>query len=697
MDVKTVAWMIFISSIFLSAVLYMIVTCINRRANSNGTSQAIKSYEDLVGSNKSNWRRKFDYIMQDSYLAYYRIPFLRTYVLSIRRRLQAIHSYDEIRMRRETMKIVFSTFGIISVTVLLLMTLHQDVTYIFMLLLGAVIVNGMLIDTFIHKVEDRLLIQLRDLNKDIRYHYHQYGMIEEALIEAADASNSEASLHARKVYQIIKDDDELPEDKLEKYYHTAPNRFLKSFAGLSYLVKEFGDKEMDGGSLYLINLNRLNEEINLEILKRSKLNYLLSGLSVIAIAPVLFTKPIQLWAGKMFPAMQEFYSSKLGFIIQMICFAIVLLSYILIKKMKDQQDGTYVVVERKRPWERLVLRIPFVDWFVFRVTPTKRSPQHFKIGRLLKDANAGYPMNWHMLHRLILCIVLTIGMLTSFITMHAITVKNVMEAPTTSGTLFGRMSDKDLQQAQSITDFDRNMMVQLKGVPKDQIQNRIVREMTSIESVSSDVTLLNTSVVRILSKIHKIESEYLKWWEVLICIWMGWIGYQIPYWILCFQKRMRAMDMQNEVDQFHTIIAMLSEIDRVSVEIILEWMERFASIFKQPLHTCVINYESGANAALSKLMNDAPYIPLVRTIERLQLAVERIPIKLAFDDLESERNYNYEQRKQNYERTLESKANWGRMIGFSPMYAVIFLYLVIPLIYVSINQMGIYYEQINRL
>ncbi|WP_438350943.1 hypothetical protein ACP8HI_10005 [Paenibacillus sp. FA6] len=697
MDIKAIALIILMVSFSLSLILFIVIKILARRAERNGSSEVFKSYEDLVGSNKLNWKNKYNNVMQDSYFAYYKVPILRAYVLKIRRRLQSIHSYDEMTMRRETMKIVFFTLGIMSTSVLVLLFLNQDLTFVFMLLLSALVVNGMLIDTFIHRVEDRLLVQLRDLNKDIRYHYHQYGMIEEALIEVADATNSEAGLHARKVHEIIKDDGENPEEKLEKYYQAAPNRFLKSFAGLSYLVKEFGDKEVDGGSLYLNNLNKLNEEINLEILKRSKLNYLFSGLTMIALVPIIFTKPIQLWAGKMFPAMQEFYISKAGFVIQITCFTVVFLSYILLKKMQDQQEGTYVAVVRKRPWEKVILRIPVVDWLVFRLTPTRSSSEHFKISRLLKDANAGYPMNWHILHRMLLSLVLTLGLLISFVTMHSIAVRNVMEAPTTNGTLFGKMSDKDLLDAQSLTEFDRNIIVQVKGVNKDQLQERIVQGVKYDENVASNDTLLNSSVERISQKIHKIDSEFLKWWEILICVLMGWVGYQIPYWILLFQKKMRAMDMQNEVDQFHTIIAMLSEIDRVSVEIILEWMERFSSIFKGPLHTCVINFESGADVALEKLKMDAPFIPLVRTVESLQLAVERIPIKLAFDDLESERNYNYEQRKQNYERILDSKANWGRMIGFAPMYSVIFLYLVIPLIYMSFTQMGVYYDQINKL
>ena len=47
------------------------------------------------------------------------------------------------------------------------------------------------------------------------------------------------------------------------------------------------------------------------------------------------------------------------------------------------------------------------------------------------------------------------------------------------------------------------------------------------------------------------------------------------------------------------------KIERVNVEIILEWLERYADIFKEPITRCVNNYESGAWEALEQLTSDA--------------------------------------------------------------------------------------------
>ena len=41
--------------------------------------------------------------------------------------------------------------------------------------------------------------------------------------------------------------------------------------------------------------------------------------------------------------------------------------------------------------------------------------------------------------------------------------------------------------------------------------------------------------------------------------------------------------MEDEVMQFETIILMLMRIERVNVEIILEWLERYSNIFYEQI------------------------------------------------------------------------------------------------------------------
>ena len=146
--------------------------------------------------------------------------------------------------------------------------------------------------------------------------------------------------------------------------------------------------------------------------------------------------------------------------------------------------------------------------------------------------------------------------------------------------------------------------------------------------------------------------------------------------------------MEDEVMQFQTIILMLMRIERVNVEMILEWLERYANIFKEPISKCVNNYESGPWEALEQLKEDVSYQPFIRIVESLQAAVEKIPIADAFDELDTERDYYQAKRKESNERLISKKGMIGRGIGFAPMVVIFVGYLIIPLVFIGMTSMS---------
>ena len=84
-------------------------------------------------------------------------------------------------------------------------------------------------------------------------------MVEEAIYQTSQDDEKTISKQGDRIYEILISDD--PEMELEKYYDVAPNPFLKEFAGVSYLTKEFGDRKVDGASLYLKNINNIGQEM----------------------------------------------------------------------------------------------------------------------------------------------------------------------------------------------------------------------------------------------------------------------------------------------------------------------------------------------------------------------------------------------------------------------------------------------------
>ena len=265
-------------------------------------------------------------------------------------------------------------------------------------------------------------------------------------------------------------------------------------------------------------------------------------------------------------------------------------------------------------------------------------------------------------------------------------------------TIFcGDMSDSDEAKAMGITKQDNIFLDQFKGKLKtsqDDIAKAMKYSKYYKEATDDDI---QTDAERVYKKLQTVNSEYMKWFEVLLAIVFALIGYMSPVWLLMFQKKMRLMEMEDEVMQFHTIILMLMKIERVNVEMILEWLERYSNIFKAPLSKCINNYEAGAWEALEAMKDEISYQEMTRIIESMQAAVEKIPIKEAFDELDTERAYYQEKRKESNNRLISKKGLIGKVIGFAPMVCVFVGYLIIPLVAIGMTSMSSSFSTMSKM
>ena len=250
------------------------------------------------------------------------------------------------------------------------------------------------------------------------------------------------------------------------------------------------------------------------------------------------------------------------------------------------------------------------------------------------------------------------------------------------------MTEKAKTTAMELTEHDNEVINMFRGdlnVTVAQVEIAVGRVDFYDDLSEKEVT---AAAERIFNKIQIVNSEYLQWFELLLSFVFAIIGYMAPIWMLMFQAKMRQIEMEDEVMQFQTIILMLMRIERVNVEMILEWLERYANIFKEPIGRCLNNYEAGAWEALEEMKEEISYMPLVRIVESMQAAVEKIPIKDAFDELESERDYYQEKRKESNDRLIKRKGMIGKAIGFAPMVCMFVGYLIIPLVFIGLTSMS---------
>ena len=625
-------------------------------------------------------------LFQKLYLTYIKIPFIKRYALKIRRRLEIINIDDEYNTRKGTAKILTRTLAIVvPVMILTIMISSKNFLLMFILLLFELFMIDTLVDGMVDKIDNKLLVQQIDFFAEIRHAYHEFNMVEEAIYQVAQGDSApEMSRQAEKIYEILISND--PESELEKYYDVAPNSYLKEFAGVSYLTKEFGDRTVDKTSLYLKNLNNISQEMQLEILKRDKLDYVFQSLSVITILPLLCLEPIKSWAVSEFNFTKSFYYGKNGMIVQLLLVILTFICYILTRKLKDN-GSTAINTKPEHPWEEKVYNIPCVKKIVDLFIPKDGTKERRKLRNLIKDSASKDKIEWIYVKRLLLTVVTFFASLVIFTQLHKIQINYIYTEPTSTYNIVGEMSGKDLKKAEELTESDNKFINKFKG-KTDTTQKDIEKAMRKSDDYkqSSDDEIA-TAAERVLGKLRQVNSEYLSWFEIVLAMVFAIVGYNLPVWLLFFQTKMRKMEMENEVMQFQTIILMLMRIERVNVEMILEWLERYSNIFREPIAKCVNNYESGPWEALEEMKDDVNYKEFIRLIESMQAAVEKIPIAEAFDELDSERDYYQERRKESNARLIQKKGMIGKAIGFAPMVGLFVGYLIVPLVFIGLMSM----------
>lgn len=787
MDMTTILIAIILIT-FVSFLGIVIAFFIIRKKNQSNQSVAIQKAMSQAGKAVHSSSAFY----QKIYLTMATMPILKRYVFKIRRRLELLDNDDEYTVREHTGRIALKGTVITAIAAIgLAWITREDLFMMLVSLTGVLVVVENLTDMMVNKIEDKLLKQQLELFSEVRHAFHETNMVEEAIYEASLLEDYEVTLQADRIYEIMISAD--PEMELEKYYDVAPNRFLKAFAGVSYLTKEFGDRKVGEISLYLKNMNNITQELQLEILKRDKIDYLFQSLSYIVLAPILLIIPLKNWAIGAFESTRNFYEGKWGFTIQIVILVLIFICYALLKKVKENNDRIKIDIQKEKPWQERVYRTPIIEQFIDNLMPGTTKREYVKLRNLLKETNSNLKMEWLYVNRVVYAILGFICTLLLCFQLHNIAKDSILTGITKEENVFGQMQEEDKQAGEALTIYDTYIINMLekdseieKSIRNDtkelairKIANRIrVANVTASideESVKSDadriykkfvgieprlspkkssiqkaifdshitytrddyvekltnwiynevtsrsenlrtVTLqdfidgiteisnvplteeqIQSNATRIYEKLVILSNEYLKWTELVLAFLIGYIMYHVPVIVLTFQKKMRSMEMEDEVMQFQTIILMLMYIERVSVEYIIEWLERFSNIFKEPLATCLNNYESGAWQALEQLKEDAPFKPFVRIVESLQSAVENVKLTDAFDELETERNFFQEKRKEANERLIKKKAAIGKAIGFTPMVVLFVGYLILPLVYVSVVDMMSYFTQMGSM
>lgn len=452
------------------------------------------------------------------------------------------------------------------------------------------------------RLEIKLLKQFEKFIQDIRFQFRFDGMLEEALQEAVQNSEYEMSLQGMKMIESLaawKND-----ESGEAYEETAPNHYFLTFYALCETVLFYGDKKINGKSLFLSNIGYLKDDINIEVLKREKTRALFMGLFGVTILPVFSIKFIERWGIHNMPELKGFYFEIAGAVTTVIITAVTLMIYHVIMKLKYPIDFD----RHKSQWVEELLEINWINKLLMK--------------RISKKYNRCYERE---------------QMLKSIVYPY-----NVKE-------LMGK-----------------------------QFMNAVITFIIMLALLTS-IGMFHISIMD-----FRYGGFLL---GIIFAVCFSVAAYHYETFNIMMRKKMLEINREEEVVRFQSIILILMYMDRITVELIIEWMEKFAVVFKNNLEMIADSLTYDGIQVFYKAKENISFLPYERILDCF-IASDRVGISEAFSDVLSERIYYIEKHKQENEVILNNKAVIAKTIAFIPLCLVIIAELIVPFVYYGLKQLS---------
>ncbi|HCC04084.1 MAG TPA: hypothetical protein DEP51_04435, partial [Clostridiales bacterium] len=159
------------------AVIIVAYIILNKKMQKSEYQQIKKLRQGTQSNNFS-----FEVLYQKLYITYSKIPFLRAYVLKLRRRLEILNVDDEYVTRRDSAKILSIVLLIMIpiMTVSIILT-HSNYLTLSIILIFEVFMVDNILDGMVDKMDNSLLKEQLEFFAEIRHAYHEFNMVEEAI------------------------------------------------------------------------------------------------------------------------------------------------------------------------------------------------------------------------------------------------------------------------------------------------------------------------------------------------------------------------------------------------------------------------------------------------------------------------------------------------------------------------------------
>ncbi len=186
-------------------------------------------------------------------------------------------------------------------------------------------------------------------------------------------------------------------------------------------------------------------------------------------------------------------------------------------------------------------------------------------------------------------------------------------------------------------------------------------------------------------------------WGKMLVLFGGFVsGIGVAMGFYRYLTYLRRLGMKGEVLGLQSMVLLLSDVPNITIMRVLDVLGSCGELFQQKLLRCADEYVAEDVEALERLLENAEH-PSFRELIARMIASERIGIKAAFEELATDRSFFREQIRLDKEHEQKKKAANAQIMVFLPMVFLLFAYLIIPFLGISMKQMGDIFREMEEI
>lgn len=183
-------------------------------------------------------------------------------------------------------------------------------------------------------------------------------------------------------------------------------------------------------------------------------------------------------------------------------------------------------------------------------------------------------------------------------------------------------------------------------------------------------------------------------WQEIGLVMVTMLGmFFLPEVKLAFEYWKSRDKRMEECLRMQTIVLLLIHFEQITLEEILQWMERFADMFYPQLAKAVDGFSYRRVGVIEELKEEINDEGMRRVCESL-LFCDELPVEQAFLDLEGERTYYLKKYFEERRKNQREYAAIGRVIAYLPLLVLIIVGMVIPFVAEGIGELQKYSNEL---